>query len=57
MNLYDVEDEPPHHGKKDKQLPQHAFEFNREIRRMVCSKCGGKMNECPAVCPGKGAAF
>lgn len=32
---------------------QHQFEFNRTTRRMVCSACGGKMNECPELCPGR----
>ena len=48
MNLYDLdEDELP---RNRFILALHDFEFNRDTRRMVCSRCGGKMNEVPERC-------
>ncbi len=29
---------------------EHKFVFDRVRRRMVCSVCGGLMNECPTQC-------
>lgn len=31
---------------------KHAFELNRETRRMVCVDCNSIMNECSPQCPG-----
>lgn len=55
MNLYEFEehaDNWPVNRKGAKPLRDHRFEFNRQTRRMVCSVCDGKMNECNPACPG-----
>jgi len=54
VNLYEFEEHAdcPVSKKGQKTLRLHHFEFNRETRRMVCSVCGGKMNECPEHCMG-----
>lgn len=56
-NVYAVEDDDNPRAKKPLKGQQHDFWFNRETRRMVCEKCGGLMNECPPICPGKGILF
>jgi hypothetical protein len=37
--------------KKKEMYAPHAFEFNRDSRRMVCSLCGAGMNVEPISCP------
>lgn len=54
MNLYEAEEDDFRGGQQKAAKGQpHVFEFNRTLWRMVCAKCGGKMNECPVICKGK----
>lgn len=52
MNLYDLDENELPRCKRT-PLSLHNFEFDRASRRMVCSKCGGKMNEVPERCAPK----